>query len=134
MDSLIRLEGVLLEWGSQAPEVFQLCTDINDIEACMELIDNTTDCIMLMSFIHYQSFVVSVYSSLLHPITLGDNDQLLSIVQQRSLEKSLKAGHVLIHTVNRISAVAENASACKYTNLCLCCRYAISDQLLFRLL
>ncbi|KAG2198331.1 hypothetical protein INT47_003044 [Mucor saturninus] len=114
LESLIRLEGVLLEWGSHAPEVFKLCTDMNDTDALLEIIDNTTDCVMLISFIHYQSFIVSVYSSLLHPITLGDNDQLLSIVQQRSLEKSLTAGHVLIHAVSRISAIAEGTSLCYY--------------------
>lgn len=113
MESLIRIDEVITEWNNGAPNGFRLCEDVNNIELCFKAIDNTTDCVMLMAFIHYQAFIVSIYASLLHPVVLGDNDQLLSFVQQSSLGKALKAGHILIHAVSHISAVAEGTSECK---------------------
>lgn len=105
---------MISDWSKQAPDGYCLCGDLNNIESCVEGIDSTSDCVLLMSFIHYQAFIVSIYSSLLQPIALGnDHNQLLSFIQQSSLEKSLKAGQLLIHAVNRISIIAEGTSLCK---------------------
>lgn len=107
------MEDVIAEWNNSIPDELRLCADITNVDMCVTAIDKTTDCVLLLTFIHCQTFLVSIYPYLLHPVVLGKNqDELLSCVQQRSLENSLRACRLLIHAVHRIS-LADISTYCK---------------------
>lgn len=104
---------MILEWSNSIPKEFRLCIDLKDIDLCKAAVDKSTDSVVLMLFIQFQSFIISIHSCLLQPIALGsDNDQLLSFVQRRSLDTSLKGCKLIIHAVLRISQT-KDTTVCK---------------------
>lgn len=109
----MRLEDIINEWSSAMPEEFRLCADLKNEQLCREAIASTNDVIKLISFVHFHVFLIGIYSCLLQPIALGsENDQILSYVQQHSLESSLKSCRLLINTIHRMS-VSDGSSNCK---------------------
>ncbi|CAO3641969.1 unnamed protein product [Mucor hiemalis] len=114
-ESIVRLEDIINEWSSAMPEEFRLCADLKNEQLCREAIASTNDVIKLISFVHFHVFLIGIYSCLLQPIALGsENDQILSYVQQHSLESSLKSCRLLINTIHRMS-VSDGSSNCHYT-------------------
>lgn len=104
---------MISEWVSTIPQEFRLCIGEKDMDLCKIVLDRTTDTVVLITFIQFQAFLINEYSCLLQPIALGnDNDQLLSFVQQRSLDKSLRGCKLLMHAVLRLSQT-EDATVCK---------------------
>lgn len=112
-ESIVRMEDVIKEWTRCVPKEFLLCDDLHDVEKCKAAIDKETDCVVLIGFIHVHVLLLTIYTCLLQPIALGmNNEQLLSFVQQKSLENSLKGCRLLIYAVHRISD-ATGATSCK---------------------
>lgn len=114
-ESIVRLEDIINEWSNAMPEEFRLCADLKNEQLCREAIAKTNDVIKLASFVHFHVFMIGIYSCLLQPIALGtENDQLLSYVQQHSLQSSLTSCRLLIHTIHKLST-AKDTSNCHYT-------------------
>ncbi|KAI8887579.1 hypothetical protein K501DRAFT_306352, partial [Backusella circina FSU 941] len=92
------------EWWKGLPEKYHLCDDWLDVEQCKEKIDETQDSAPLMMFIRFQIFTMDIYSCLLQPKALdSDNNQLLSMVQELMLERSLHCCQLVSHCVKRLS-------------------------------
>lgn len=97
------------------PERFRLSPDMRNEQICMAAIDETDDFLKLLSFVHFHIFLVGIYSCLLQPVALGtENDQLLSFIQQHSLEDTLKSCRLIINAVHRMSRARGNSN-CNYT-------------------
>lgn len=111
------MEDVVKEWTSNDPNNLLIEEDLFDVEKCKAAIDKETDCIKLITFIHFHALLMTMYICLLQPIALGvNNEQILSFVQQRSLDNSLKGCRLLIYAVHRISD-ATGATSCKFYSL-----------------
>lgn len=117
LEFIIRMEDVILEWSASMPDEFNLCRNLKNYAVCKLAVSESEDCISLMVFIRCQIFIATIYSRLLRPIDKGeDYDQLLSCVQQRSLENSLTACRLLIHAIHRSSEI-DSLNSCKYCDI-----------------
>lgn len=113
-ESIVRLEDVINEWFNCIPIKFRVSADFRSETMCKAAVDETSDCILLMTFLHFHLFLVNIYSSLAQPIALNEhNDLLLPIVQQACLHHTLKGCRLLLHTVYRIFAL-KGPSQCKF--------------------
>ncbi|GAN09053.1 hypothetical protein MAM1_0240c08575 [Mucor ambiguus] len=114
LESIVKLETVLQEWAMSLPAEFRLCHDLYDKEACFKAIDQTTDSVVLTTFIHFHIFHVSTYSCLLQPKSLhGETQQqLLSWVQERSLQKILRSCQLALYAIHRLTMAETNS--CNY--------------------
>lgn len=107
---------MIKEYTKDVPAELRLCDDLNDIRLCYDVIEKTTDSVLLINFIQFHIFIASIYSCLLQPKALTDQDQqLLSLVQQHSLSQALKSCQLLIHGIHRLAIV--NTSSCKFSYL-----------------
>ncbi|KAK4516375.1 uncharacterized protein ATC70_011346 [Mucor velutinosus] len=114
LESIVKLETVLREWAMALPAEFRLCNNLYDKEACYEAIDQTTDSVVLITFIHFHIFHVSIYSCLLQPKSLhGESQQpLLSWVQEHSLKKALRSCQLALYAIHRLTMAETNS--CSY--------------------
>ncbi|KAL7334187.1 hypothetical protein PS15p_202991 [Mucor circinelloides] len=113
-ESIIKLETVLQEWAMSLPAEFRLCNDLYDKEACFKAIDQTTDSVVLATFIHFHMFHVSTYSCLLQPKTLYDEtqQQLPAWVQEHSLQRALRSCQLALYAIHRLTMAETNS--CNY--------------------
>lgn len=111
LEAIVRLEAVLQEWAASLPAEFRLCNDLYDKEACFKAIDQTTDSVVLITFIHFHIFHVSNYSCLLQPKSLhGETQQqLLSWVQEHALQKALKSCQLALYAIHRLTMAETNS-------------------------
>lgn len=111
LEAIIKLETVLQEWAASLPAEFRLCNDLYDKEACFKAIDQTTDSVVLITFIHFHIYHVSTYSCLLQPKSLhGETQQqLLSWVQEHSLQKALRSCQLALYAIHRLSMTETNS-------------------------
>ena len=107
---------MIKEYTNNVPAELRLCDDLNDVRLCYDVMEKTTDSVLLMNFIQFHIFIAGIYSCLLQPKALTNQDQqLLSLVQQHSLSQTLKSCQLLIHGIHRLSIV--NMSSCKFSYL-----------------
>lgn len=105
-ESIVRMEDAVQEWVRSVPKEYRLCNDYLDPECCRQAIAQSTDMIMLLSYMHYTVLIIMIYGSLLKPIALRrDADQILSFVQNHSLEKTLAGCRLMIYTCARIAEI-----------------------------
>ncbi|KAI7900051.1 uncharacterized protein BX663DRAFT_519457 [Cokeromyces recurvatus] len=113
-ESIVRLEAIFKEWASTLPDDFRICDDLKDFDKCKKAIDETSDLILLITFLGFHSFHINFYAYLLQPIAHGPNEQILNYVEQYSLNQSLQSCYLLNYTIQRIFALKRNQSACVY--------------------
>ena len=107
---------MIKEYTNNVPAELRLCDDLNDVRLCYDVMENTTDSVLLMNFVQFHIFIAGIYSCLLQPKALNNQDQqLLSLVQQHSLNQALKSCQLLIHGIHRLAIV--NMSSCKFPYL-----------------
>ncbi|KAI9483588.1 MAG: hypothetical protein EXX96DRAFT_616559 [Benjaminiella poitrasii] len=113
-ESIVRLEDVIKEWAKTLPAELRLCDDLKDTEKCREAMNGETDFIVLLTFIQFHLVIVSTYSCLLKPITLGANEQILSYVQHYSLNQIIHSCRLLFYASHKVSLTEKNEPTCKY--------------------
>jgi hypothetical protein len=98
-DSVIRMDQVLMEWWKNAPLQYQICEDWLNVEDAKKGIDQCKNDSSLILFNYFLAFMMDIYSALLQPSALGtSNDQILSVVQELSLRRSLDCCQLLIYS------------------------------------
>lgn len=103
-ESIVRLDEMLKEWWEDLPEKYHFCDNWLDPEQCKGRIDETNDSAPLMMFIRFQIFTMDIYSCMLKPKALDSgNNQLLSIVQELMLERSLHCCQLVRYCVKKLS-------------------------------
>ena len=128
------MEDVTREWSESLPDQLRLCSNLKNETLCKQAIDATDDYLKLMTFVQYNIFTVGIYSCLLQPIALGrENCQLLSFVQQHSLDNSLQGCRLLIYAVHQMSK-ASGYNPCQYnSSACMFLYHAIDVLILLSL-
>lgn len=111
-ESILVMEDVIKEYTKAVPADLRLCDDLNSAEMCYYAIENTTDSALLVNFVQFHILQISVYSSLLQPKALSNQgQQLLSSIQEHSLEKALKSAQFILCGIRRLATV--NTTTCK---------------------
>ncbi|KAF1801225.1 Zn(2)-C6 fungal-specific transcription factor [Mucor lusitanicus] len=103
-ESILVMEEVIKEYTKAVPAEFRLCDDLNSAKMCYYAIENTTDSVLLVNFVQFHILQMSVYSSLLQPKALSNQgQQLLSSIQEHSLEKALKSAQFILCGIRRLA-------------------------------
>ena len=114
-ESIIRLQDAIAEWHASTPDKYRLCDNYLDVACCKEAIQTTADTTLLLAFMHFQVISTIIYSSLLRPVALkAKSDQLLSFIQNHTLEKALDGCRLLILAVRRVSQLERSETGTCY--------------------
>jgi hypothetical protein len=111
-ETIIELDEVLNMWWRNAPSEYQVCIEWLDLEKCKDAISRCTNGSNLMFFNQFLAFMVDIYSTLLQPKALNNaDDQILSVVQELTLRRSIHCSEVLIYSQAR-TTVLDNPPSC----------------------
>ncbi|EPB85686.1 hypothetical protein HMPREF1544_07512 [Mucor circinelloides 1006PhL] len=112
-ESILVMEDVIKEYTKAVPAEFRLCDDLNNVEMCFHAIENTVDSVLLVNFVQFHILQMSVYSCLLQPKALNSQgQQLLSSIQEHSLENALKSTQFILCGIRRLAAA--DTTSCIY--------------------
>ncbi|CAO3687550.1 unnamed protein product [Rhizopus stolonifer] len=122
LELILKLDEILLEYRQTIPGQKGFCEDIYNEEKCKKEIDESEDFFTIFVFVHFSSIVLSFYASCLQPVTLtNENEELLNIISQNSLERSQKAARLSFYGIKRIYRL-------KFTS---CCFQLASTECIF---
>ncbi|KAI8887196.1 hypothetical protein K501DRAFT_269166 [Backusella circina FSU 941] len=117
-ESIIRMDDVLREWWESVPLQYKICEDWLNVEQAKTGIDRCDNDSSLILFNYSLAFMMDIYSALLQPSALGtSNNQILSVVQEFSLRRSLDCCELLIYSQFKSILLSDTLSCQSILNL-----------------
>ncbi|KAG1233265.1 hypothetical protein G6F68_007693 [Rhizopus microsporus] len=102
-ETVARMDQFLLDFGKNIPSEWRLCDNVFDEAKCRKALDQTTNPVAIHAFLHFAVLIVILYVTILQPVSVNDeNDLLLQHIQRNALEKSLKMSRLLLYGVQRL--------------------------------
>lgn len=108
------MDQFLLDFGKNIPSEWRLCDNVFDEAKCRKALDQTTNPVAIHAFLHFAVLIVILYVTILQPVSVNDeNDLLLQHIQRNALEKSLKMSRLLLYGVQRLFKL-KTLSPCEF--------------------
>ncbi|KAI8884027.1 hypothetical protein K501DRAFT_332930 [Backusella circina FSU 941] len=113
LEVILRLDEVINEWWSSLPKRYRICDHWLDSEQCIKNINETTDGVVLISFVNFLIYILGAFSQMLQPKSVADNT-VLSIVENLTLERSLYCCRMVMCSFVRANHL-DLDSTCRYS-------------------